>query len=195
MSSQRRIEASRRNGALSRGPKTEAGKSRSSQNALQHGILAEPAVRANESKDDFVDAQDEYVEKDKPRDGVKMAMVEQMATCFWRMQRALENYPHGRQVNHSADAWNELSNAGSRQTIHRYQILDRMEARMQRKLLPASKLNPENPKLPNEPNPISGHMSLEPDDPSLSAAAARSLNQPADTRYCTRIARVKSHRV
>jgi hypothetical protein len=44
MATDRQIAANRRNGALSRGPKTAAGKARSSRNALKHG-LAVPIMR------------------------------------------------------------------------------------------------------------------------------------------------------
>jgi hypothetical protein len=44
MATDRQIAANRRNGALSRGPKTAAGKARSSRNALKHG-LAIPITR------------------------------------------------------------------------------------------------------------------------------------------------------
>ena len=38
MATDRQIAANRRNGALSRGPKTRAGKARSSRNAVKHGL-------------------------------------------------------------------------------------------------------------------------------------------------------------
>jgi hypothetical protein len=179
MSSQRRIDASRRNGALSKGPKTEAGKRRSSMNALRHGILAERVILSNESEENFQLVLDDYMEKYKPRDGVELGMVEQMSSCFWRLQRAvaiekrlfdqaLENHPNGPELNRDGDAWNDLATtATSLQTMLRYQVmLDRMEARTQRKLFLARKLEQENQELPNEPSPNSGHPDPPPPLPT-----------------------------
>ena len=51
-----RAEASRRNGARSRGPKTEEGKARSAQNALKHGMRAQQhLVLPDEDGAEFAD--------------------------------------------------------------------------------------------------------------------------------------------
>jgi hypothetical protein len=54
MSTQKQIAANRRNGALSRGPKTPAGKSRSRYNAWKHGLAAR--TPPDESKRREIDA-------------------------------------------------------------------------------------------------------------------------------------------
>ena len=48
-----RAEASRTNGAKSRGPKTPEGKARSAQNALRHGMRAEKHVVLPEDAAEF----------------------------------------------------------------------------------------------------------------------------------------------
>ena len=52
-SSSARAEASRRNGARSRGPVSAAGKARSAQNAIRHGLRARSVLLADESAGDF----------------------------------------------------------------------------------------------------------------------------------------------
>jgi hypothetical protein len=54
MSTQKQIAANRRNGALSRGPKTAAGKNRSRYNAWKHGLAAR--TPPDESKRREIDA-------------------------------------------------------------------------------------------------------------------------------------------
>ena len=46
MSSERQIEANRRNAKNSKGPKSEAGKRRSSKNAYRHGLSVPMSVRS-----------------------------------------------------------------------------------------------------------------------------------------------------
>jgi hypothetical protein len=48
--SEKRIAANRANGALSRGPKTPEGKTRSARNATTHGLLAGIVAVRNETK-------------------------------------------------------------------------------------------------------------------------------------------------
>ena len=88
MSSQRRIAASRRNGARSQGPKTAAGKHRSSENAIRHGLLAKRVVLENESKENFQILLNQYLERFDPRDGVEFGMIEEMVASYWRLHRA-----------------------------------------------------------------------------------------------------------
>ena len=53
MTSFRQIEANRRNALRSHGPTTQAGKYRSRQNAVRHGLCAETVVGLLEDVDDY----------------------------------------------------------------------------------------------------------------------------------------------
>ena len=66
MSSLRRINSSRANGARSRGPITPEGKERASANALRHGLLAECVVLENESNQCFDDLVTQHIERFAP---------------------------------------------------------------------------------------------------------------------------------
>ena len=89
MRTQAQIEASRRNGAKSSGPKTEDGKARSSQNAIKHGLSANKfVVLDGESGDDWETFHQSYIGKFQPRDLVEEHLVLDMAVNRWRLQRA-----------------------------------------------------------------------------------------------------------
>jgi hypothetical protein len=86
MSSLRRINSSRANGAKSRGPVTPGGKRISSGNALRHGLAAESVVLSTESRPRFEALLDSYMEKFQPRDQVEADLVEEMAVSKWRQR-------------------------------------------------------------------------------------------------------------
>jgi len=87
MSSERRIRASRENGALSNGPKTPEGKLRSSQNNFRHGILAQTIVLGDEDGDAFNELLGSLEDELDPRTPNEAALVETMAVTRWRLMR------------------------------------------------------------------------------------------------------------
>jgi len=193
MSSQRRIKASQRNGALSRGPKTAAGKSRSSENATRHGLLAKRVVLANEPTENFEIVVNQHVEKFQPQDGVEFGFVEEMTASYWRLHRAiaierglldeaLERHPNGTEMSRLIHAWKDLVDSGSLQTLHRYQAsLHRMYQRAMKNLLLLRDIDPKNTELRNEPIPNSGHSEATPSPapPEPETAAATPAAPPA----------------
>ena len=88
MSSLRKIESARRNGAKSRGPKTPEGKERSCMNALQHGFAANKIVLTSEERPQFEALREQYhVGKFKPADEAESNLVDQMVVAMWRQYR------------------------------------------------------------------------------------------------------------
>src|SRR5207302_10123628 len=90
MSSQRRIDSSRANGAISQGPTTPEGKFISSQNATVHGLAAKSLVLTNESRDRFQSMMEDYIDELQPTSRIAMDLVEQMSVAKWRQRRAWE---------------------------------------------------------------------------------------------------------
>jgi hypothetical protein len=87
-SSQRRIEASRANGAKSKGPVTDAGKARSSQNARRHGILATHICLNQADEDVFNRILEQYVNRFQPRDQAEYDAVEEIVYYKFQMRQA-----------------------------------------------------------------------------------------------------------
>lgn len=87
MSSERRINASRANGALSPGPKTPLTKLRSARNSLRHGLLARTIVLDDERSTTFKALLAELETQLQPRDQVEKSCIENMVVARWRMMR------------------------------------------------------------------------------------------------------------
>src|SRR5918996_4515769 len=84
-----RAEASRRNGARSKGPKTPEGKARSSRNALKHGLCAEHhVVVEGESPEAFAAFEAALVADLAPAGALQMLLAGRIARAAWRLERA-----------------------------------------------------------------------------------------------------------
>ncbi len=79
-----RALVNQRNGRLG-GPKTEAGKAVSSQNARKHGILATSLSRNERKKVGMIVAR--FAEQLRPAGPIEEALVEKLAVCYLRLQR------------------------------------------------------------------------------------------------------------
>jgi hypothetical protein len=84
-----RVEASRRNGARSRGPKTPEGKARSARNALKHGLRAQKYVTLpEEDAAEFADLEAAMVEELAPEGALQTILARRVAVAAWRLARA-----------------------------------------------------------------------------------------------------------
>ena len=82
------VEASRNNGARSKGPATPEGKAASCHNAAKHGLRAQGfALLPDEDADAFAALLDRLVAEHDPQGAVEEALVEGLALALWRMRR------------------------------------------------------------------------------------------------------------
>jgi hypothetical protein len=84
-----RAEASRKNGATSRGPKTPEGKARSAQNALKHGMRAEQhLVLPDEDGAEFAALEAALIAELAPAGALQTVLARRVAVAAWRLARA-----------------------------------------------------------------------------------------------------------
>ena len=89
MASAKQLAANRLNAKRSTGPKGEAGKSRSSKNALKHGLTAREIVIRDEDPDQF-DALRAGLEADfKPSTTIERELIDRLAGLLWRLRRSV----------------------------------------------------------------------------------------------------------
>jgi hypothetical protein len=87
MSTERQKQASRANGAKSRGPVTPAGKLASSRNAITHGMLSGTIVLQGESTDRFLSLVAVLHEEFQPQTPFEESLIQNMAVARWRQMR------------------------------------------------------------------------------------------------------------
>jgi hypothetical protein len=84
-----RAEASRKNGAKSRGPRTPEGKARSARNALKHGLRAEKYfVLADEDRSEFAALEAALEDELVPEGALQRFLARRVACAAWRLMRA-----------------------------------------------------------------------------------------------------------
>ena len=83
------IEASRRNGARSRGPVTEEGKARASRNALKHGLTAmHHLVLEDEAPSELEEMTARLMAEVAPMSEIEARLARRLAIAFWKGERA-----------------------------------------------------------------------------------------------------------
>jgi hypothetical protein len=84
-----RAEASRINGAKSRGPKTPQGKQRSAQNALKHGLPAQKFIVVDGEDQAAFDAlHAALIDELAPEGALQTLLASRIARAAWRLERA-----------------------------------------------------------------------------------------------------------
>jgi hypothetical protein len=87
MSSQKQIEANRRNAQKSTGPKTPEGRATVSRNSIKHGLTASTLVLPDESEADFEALLDSVEAEHQPATPTEVALVRRIAMAIWRLIR------------------------------------------------------------------------------------------------------------
>ena len=90
MSSTRRTISSRSNGARVRGPDHPRRTTRSFGNDFRDGLIGQVIVLENESRKGFDSLHSAFVARFGPAVAVKLGLVEERLSAFWRHRRAGE---------------------------------------------------------------------------------------------------------
>jgi hypothetical protein len=87
MVTSKQIEANRKNGARSTGPKTPAGKEASSRNSRKTGLLSCELILPGESREEFDALFDQLILEHKPVGVLEISLLERVAVSMWRQRR------------------------------------------------------------------------------------------------------------
>lgn len=91
MTTDRQIEANRRNAQLATGPRTSEGRAISSQNSVRHGVLSENVIISSENPDHYYDLLEALWHEVDPHGEREAIFVERLANLFWRERRLIQS--------------------------------------------------------------------------------------------------------
>jgi hypothetical protein len=87
MSSPAQIIANQANAQLSTGPRTDAGKARSSQNALSHGLTAKVPLIRPEDQDEFAKMHAALLHEIDPQGALQLILFQELVGAAWNLRR------------------------------------------------------------------------------------------------------------
>jgi hypothetical protein len=87
MATEAQISANRRNARLSTGPRTSAGRARSSLNALKAGIHAKSEIIPGEDPEELAELTAEYYQSIRPEAREEAVLVDQLISADWQLRR------------------------------------------------------------------------------------------------------------
>src|SRR5438105_8595968 len=87
MSSPAQAAASAANALLSTGPRTDAGKARSSRNAVKHGLTSKQLVIAPGEEEEFADFHNSLLAQLAPEGALEMGLFNMLVHAGWNLQR------------------------------------------------------------------------------------------------------------
>jgi hypothetical protein len=184
----------RANGAKSRGPTSEAGRARSSQNALKHGLTSDTLVLPSEDPAEFHALLAAYRQQFQPDGPVELDLVHEMVAAKWRLDRIaiIETQLFADAIADEEDrsddpltptealagAFETLANHNALAVLHRMESrLGRTYSRALHNLLQLQRLR-QQPAEPVTPAPAPSENKICKNEPTDQPPATGYLNSP-----------------
>jgi hypothetical protein len=132
MSSQRQIEANRRNALKSTGPTSATGKAASSMNALKSGIHAKSLILPSEKLADLEQLIDDYYQRHNPDSPEARFYLDEVIHCEWLLRRyrtaETQMWDYENESSFSIDRKNPLGKSAALGSNHFSKLQYRVDA-------------------------------------------------------------------
>ncbi len=198
MSTQKRIDSSRANGAKSHGPVTPEGRARSRAAHLTNGLTSGVVVLSFESAEEYNALREEYLAHYRPQTRPQFDLVDHLVAARWRLNRvislqgALMELQMDRQQPEidkefkgcgedirAAIAYQHLcDDSRALESLHRHETRLGAEIHRTIKLLAAELKNQKLHDEPSDADPQSNEENPDPDTPPVPSAGSPGDGQP-----------------